>query len=520
MASRVIDILKKHGPGLSSSLAQHLRAQGLSPEAARQSLSRLPEGARVLFGLPFPKRARFLFLDEHFGTDAFWSALIAAVNEASPAYSAALVALRSRNGIVPSKHFEIVSGSPVKQKGQISAASVAQRLLSVKLLSKLQIEGIGECFAVEGGGLNIGQLRARLLTEQVLLDGLRRWAVSLNMASAKQTKIRDDSPEPQFSTFRFDLCGPCYLRPLRRWKGKTLDAGFLVADVLLGSTLSEDHVSPFIRKCSTLGHLRNNRPFLPMLIADGFTPEALKICRSEGIIATRPESIFGEDVGKALSELLQTLSNAAAISASSPERIEKLFSSLAKIEGSAGNLRGALFEVIVGHLVRSREGGSIDIGEIVLDTETGRRAEIDIRLVKERDVAIYECKGYQSSATVSAREVDEWITKRIPIIANAHRQQQRFDGGTLRFEFWTCGGFEPEAMQLINEAKERTKKYQIAWKDGQAISDYAKHIAAPGIRKILSEHYFAHPTVKLASQNSSPSKPKSALTEIDYTPVL
>src|SRR5690349_19961372 len=128
---------------------------------------------------------------------------MSAVHEASTAYSADLLADRGRNGIVPTEHFEMTSGSPVKQTRQLSDASVSQRVLSVKLLSSIQIEGIGDCLTVEGGGGGLGQLRARLLTEKVLLDGLRKWAMSLNMAGANQTKIRDDAPAPQFSTFRF-----------------------------------------------------------------------------------------------------------------------------------------------------------------------------------------------------------------------------------------------------------------------------------------------------------------------------
>jgi hypothetical protein len=57
-----------------------------------------------------------------------------------------------------------------------------------------------------------------------------------------------------------------------------------------------------------------------------------------------------------------------------PDKIKNLFSRLSAIEGAAGNLRGALFELLVGHLVRSIEGGSIDIGVLVQDLETGKRA--------------------------------------------------------------------------------------------------------------------------------------------------
>lgn len=186
----------------------------------------------------------------------------------------------------------------------------------------------------------------------------------MNISSPNKTQIRTEG-EPKYSTFRFHLCGPSYLRPIRQHTEKQLKPGFFVADVILGTRLDEDGVSAFIRKCTTLSNLRGTRPFLPMLISDGFAPEALKACRSHGIMATTPATLFGEDVAKALADLMDTLTNAAAVAASSPDQLEKLFQKLSGIEGSAGNLRGALFELLVGHMVRQLEGGSIDIGAIV-----------------------------------------------------------------------------------------------------------------------------------------------------------
>jgi hypothetical protein len=83
---------------------------------------------------------------------------------------------------------------------------------------------------------------------------------------------------------------------------------------------------------------------MPMLIAEGFEPEALHACRAEGIITTRPDTLFGNEAGAALRDLLETLSHAAAVAANDPKRLEELFTRLGSIEGAAGNLRGALFE--------------------------------------------------------------------------------------------------------------------------------------------------------------------------------
>jgi hypothetical protein len=95
--------------------------------------------------------------------------------------------------------------------------------------------------------------------------------------------------------------------------------------------------------------------------------------------------------------------------------------------------------------------------------------------------------------------VERWLTKKIPIIVAAHQQQPAFSGGRFKFEFWTCGGFEDDAIQLLKEAKSRTKKYDLDWKGGLEIREYAKQLSAPGIKKILMEHYFEHPTASLNS---------------------
>ena len=112
------------------------------------------------------------------------------------------------------------------------------------------------------------------------------------------------------------------LRPVRRFSEQKLIPGFIVADVVVGAQLDKTSVAAFLRKCELLSHLRKIPQFLPMLIADGFTPEALRECRSSGIITTRPETLFGQDVAHALGDLLQTLSDAAAVAAANPDRIE------------------------------------------------------------------------------------------------------------------------------------------------------------------------------------------------------
>ena len=513
----LLNILTQHGPMTTSGVTRILQESGLSPAAARQRVSRRPRGIRTLHGLPFPKRARFIYLESDFATDRYWTALIREIGSANPAYAAALAGVKARGEIVLKRHFDIVSGSPERQKGQLASSVVLDRLISAQLLEIVTIDGFGECVALSrtaiGRPAHTGELRARLLTEGILLDAIRSWAGRMNLSSPKVTRIRDENPDPKFSTFRFDLSGPCYLLPMIRAGQSSPDPGFLVADVLLGVDLDDKMVLPFLRKCKLLSNLKKVRPFLPMLIADNFTPEALNLCRGRGVVATRPETLFGQDVARALGDLLQTLTHTAS---ATPSQIESLFKRLSAIEGAAGNLRGALFELIIGQCVRSLEGGTVDIGVIVTSFERRKRAEIDVRLIRERTVVIYECKGYQPFSLVRQQEVEEWVTEKIPTIFSAMKQEDRFSSSDFSFEFWTCGTFDSEAWHYLEAARAQTRRYGIAWKEGKDVQVYVQRLSSQGIKKILNEHYFNHPVSALnKSFQESVDQPDSHTGDAD-----
>jgi hypothetical protein len=160
----ISQILSKYGPALSSNIAGRLRRAGLSPEAARQRLSRLPDGVMALRGISFPKRVRFIYLESQWGTEAFWSALIEAIRVTNPPYAAAIAAMQARGGIVPTRHFAIVSGSPVRQARQVASDVALERPSSIQLLRRADVAGEGECILLneyaETAHVNQHSLRA------------------------------------------------------------------------------------------------------------------------------------------------------------------------------------------------------------------------------------------------------------------------------------------------------------------------------------------------------------------------
>ena len=109
MSELVESFLEKHGPQLSSDVADHLvKSLGISSVAARKRVSRLAGNIRRLGYVTFPRKARFMYLEQQFGSPLYWEKLVEALMRTKSAYGNAIAALRQRGGVVPERFFPII----------------------------------------------------------------------------------------------------------------------------------------------------------------------------------------------------------------------------------------------------------------------------------------------------------------------------------------------------------------------------------------------------------------------------
>lgn len=497
-------ILDEQGPMRSSLLVKELtRGEGISEAAAKQRISRTRRPIRKFPIRLLPKNEAFLYLQKDRNSERFWDALVRDLGETRSIYGLALYGLKARGGLARQASFNVISGSPKAQKKQVPLSRVLETLIEAGLMKQFEFGTIGECVGLNQtafGGYDLNAFRARTLAENLLMEGLRDWARNIGLASYNAIDIRTPECAPQFATFYWDLCGPSYLLPLVSSTRDATKPGFFVADVFCDFKLDVQHVRYFLRKVRLLKAMRRVRPFLPVLLADGYTPVALHEGHKAGVLMATTRDLFGETVANALTSLIETLTHAAAVVADDPDRIGKLLEALKAIEGRAGNLRGALFEMIVGYLVRRVAGLSIDIGKTVLDPDpdTGGAAEIDVEGIREgQECWIYECKGYQPESRVSSNEIKEWL-KKVSRITRHYRADKRFHGYKFGFEFWTTGQFDEDALQLLEEEKERRRRrITLNWKNGHEVREYAKRAKKKSILDTLDQHYFKHPLARL-----------------------
>lgn len=468
---------------------------GITNDTAKKRISRVKPPVYKFPIQLLPKGETFLYLEKDRNSDRFWEGMIRDLREAGSIYGIAIDGLLSRGGVVQISSFGVISGSPEVQKNQIPFLRVLENLIEASLVKKSEIGELGECISLNQNifpVMSIPEFRAQIVAENLILDAFREWVRNLGFASFNLVEIRNLLGAPKFSTFQWDLCGPSYLLPFINGKNDQKKPGFFVADVCCNKTIDRNHIQYFLRKIRILRSMRGIVQFLPVLLADGYTKEALLAGKSEGAIIATISNLFGDAIADALKTLISTLTHAAAIAATDPDRVSSLLNSLKGIEGAAGNLRGALFEMIVGYLVLDVEGNSIDIGEVIRDPKTGELAEIDVRRIKERkECWSYECRGRQPNNRITLLEAQEWV-KRIQRILNFHRSQDRFRDYKFGFELWTTGEFDSEAIKFLEEEKQRRSSIELHWRNKDSVREYAKRASRKSILDTLDQHYFKH----------------------------
>ncbi|MGV1908235.1 hypothetical protein [Agrobacterium cavarae] len=498
--SIIESFLAKNGPCLTSDVSDFLvQTHGVAPATARKRVSRAIEGANPaimkLKGVTFPRKARFIYLPQDFGSPYYWRALENALLNTKSVLGLAIIALRDRDGIIPINHFRIACGSPLKQAKHLSPDTVIERLRAANLIDTLLVSGMGECVVLaQAEGyyeLNASDFQPRLVTERILLTAVADWLRKLGMASYDRVLTRDGKDLPTVGTFAWDLTAPSYLAPMLRFKkdgeGKN---GFVACDVLLGKAVDAAAIRPFIHKCQTLRQLRNISPCLQIFVADRYTNEAFRMAKQAGVIPATPATLFGREVAEGLEELTQVLRRAAA-SIIDVDAFADLFKRFNKIEGAAIQLRGTLFEFLVADIARKSMAPTHVTMNRIFKNELGT-AEADVVAVRENHrVVMIECKGYSPYAQIPDDYFTRWLQHNIPVCFKSAKSHLDWQNLPVHFEFWATGSLSAESLALYEEAKAKIKptRYTIELKLAPDVLSQAKQTADKNLIQVIDKHY-------------------------------
>jgi Holliday junction resolvase-like predicted endonuclease len=499
MSDLVESFLDTHGPRLSSEVAEYLvKTLGISPVAARKRVSRLAGNVRRLGYLTFPRKARYMYLEQQFGSPQYWENLVEALMLTKSAYGHAIAALRQRGGAVPERLFPIVCGSPVKQLKHLSAESVLKHLIEAGLFQRVALPGLGDCIVIvqaEGYYHGLAEMvRTRLITEGFLLTAVSDWLKKLGIVSYGKVATRDGDALPRVGTFAWDLTAPSYLGPMVKSGKEGKDKpGFVVCDVYLGDYATVEGVRPFVTKCRTLRGLRNIGPCLQIFVAGGYSGEAFKLLKENGIVPATPANLFGEEIAAGLKQLSSVLTKAAALSTIDPTAFDELFSKFGKIEGAANQLRGTLFEYLAADILRKTGAHQVRMNRI-FKQET-KEAEADVIAVRDNlSLTFIECKGHSPYGETPHEEVEKWLQHNVPIFFKSAKEHADWKNLPVHFEFWTTAPLTEKSIQFLEKAKASIKptRYTIGWCLGPEVLTLCKGTKDDGLATAFRKHFMKY----------------------------
>lgn len=506
MSPDFLKLLRSKGPGLTSDFIDEMVKDGASPATARKRIQRAEGSYQRLAGLRFEKNARFIYLDEQYGTRTFWERFEQACKRSGKSYWATITMLRAKGGSVPETLFPRITGAPLARTGQLSPQRILERLEAVNLLKRVSE---GERDYVQFNPAHFGQddlnaVLANEIAEAVALQGIMDWARRIGFGSYSKFQLRGGETYPAVSGVVWDLTAPSYMRPLVSVSAGSARPGFVVCDINLRGEIEENEALAFVRKCDMAAAPQKVPPIMPMLVGHVFTAEALQTLKGKGILAITLRNLFGEELAETLKELVVMLTDLGAKISGNPDLILKVMKTLSKIGGESDNLRGALFELVVGALVKDVEGGYLTTGQRRTDLASGRKVEIDVQLNRgeEKGVLVVECKAKNPNARVSEAELQKWYDDRVPLIhsilSNDTREPRKFE-----FELWTNGEFTKSGLTWFDAQQKQFEGYTVAIKAGSDLKAYARRAANPSLRDTLNEYYFRSALSKVIPADQS-----------------
>ncbi len=485
--SKVKEYLRQNGPARSSRVKEYLMECGLSDVAARQVISRVPSDILKIRGV-LPKNELFLCPKDIFDTSLYRKGLIEDLITIGNAFGKALAGLRAKGNVISSERFDVFSSCPVQNRSKKIRSDILKRKLIESNLIR-EFERNGKKY-ITFYDTEIDETSfVNLELEEFLSNVLINWLRKMNMVSYDKVDSCFAGDASVYAGYRWDIVAPSYLSGLSNWENNKPNPGFLVADIYMGKVLNSNDLKPILEKLTAIRKQQNIVNVLPLIIHDGMEDEIFKEIRSRGFIVAQTDVIWGKEVGELLRGIRNSIINASSALKNNPDETIDMFRRLAKLEGSALNLRGVLFEFLIGYLF-SKDGYKVSLRKILkVDNE---KVEADIFAERGKDLVFVECKGLMPGNQVTTSDIDYWVEKQVPIIRkwiNMCNAQYNVHNGTPRFEFYFSGMFSEDVQNYCNEIEKRIKKYSVKFLDQKHIEQKMKELVSLEIRSVFSEQF-------------------------------
>lgn len=484
MSKKVIDLLKKHGPMLSGKLARIFENEyGVSNTAARQALSRAKRPVNKICTLSFEKNQKFFYLENQFMSQQYIDRLLEGIKENSQINWIYICAFRAQYGFVSKSILPALVSSPVKNvKGHKLHTRVINDLIKCDIIEDYDETRWKLRDWVPDTVHNLSHSIGIEVAKKQIVNDFAGWAGNINLVGYGSKKTIFESAE--FANFQWAFTAPSYVQPVYNMESQK--NGFVVGDVFYGKTATLEDIQFFINKISIIRSYKKLPCFLPVLLLDNATPEALKVLKDHKVVVAFIKNLFDIRYVELLAEIVNVFTNASAIVAKKPDKIEKLFSEISKSEGRYNDIIGDFFEIMVGYYYQCAGCRYLDIGKTICIPGSDKTNELDLLVVRDGKVIVVECKATHSA--IDEIYVEKWLGKNIPQIRKWLNEKYS-EIGNFEFQLWSLGGFSPIALDKLKEAKENTKKYRIEFFDKEQILEEIQQKKVQHLADLLRKYF-------------------------------
>lgn len=458
------------GPCSTQKLAQYLIEQySLSPEAARKRIQRARQAKELLTAnFNLSHNQQFVYLKGQQGTKLLRTNLLKTIKSTNSALRLPLSGLAARGGLLPAELFATFSGLPISGR-EPTAQTALDVLLECGMVVRQPDTG---CLQLDPLFLNLpleqAKMNGRLSSEQIVLAVFSDW-LKLQGLISKHFDLRGGST--QFGFHHWDLKAPCSKYPFALGYGEKKNLGYIVADVILGRQLTLLDVDYFFHKCEVIRRNRKMPYFFAWLIADRFEYDVIEKAQVHGVVCTTPRNLFGKQLASLallLGELMEGKDFAVKKTEDIIYKIGEMLDQFDYLESTNGNLRGALFETMVGHWLSRQYTGTIRYGRL-LKAKNGIAYDSEVLLDNPGTfLKAYECKNQRF---VTLADVQHWFSNGVNGIRNHYVNDIKDRYPSEEYGIWTTGVFESDALAYLEKLKAECKKYNVTWCAGDETRD-------------------------------------------------
>lgn len=444
MSQKVISLLNKYGPMLSGELARNFEREfGVSNTVARQALSRAKSPVNKICTLSFDKNQKFFYLESQYMSERYIHGLIDAIKRSSQVNWAYICAFQSQNGYVAKSILPSLVSSPVQNvKGHKLHQRIIEDLLKCHIIEEFNETHwmLAEWVPIQNQ--SIARAAGLEVVKKQVVNDFASWARNINLIGYDSAKTFMTSAE--FAHFQWALTAPAYIQPL--YDDEKMRPGFVVADIFYGHVATIEDIKFFLDKLSIIRTFKKLPTFLPILLVEGVTPDALKELKENKVMVAIVKNIFDQKYTELLAEIVSVFSHASAIISKNPAKIEMLFNEIAKAKGQYNDIIGDMFELLAGYYYQHIGCRYLEIRKLIRIPDSNDKNEIDVLVERDGEIIIVECKATRFA--INEVFTEKWLFQTIQRIRSWALERYQ-DGRKLKFQLWSLGGFTPEATSML-----------------------------------------------------------------------